>query len=84
MAIMSFRAKNVTLSLSGIVWWVRISITAHYNSIHIIINSQWVHIYMVGHGGKCIEKTHRCQNHDVYRHASFGLCGFTSELLGSV
>ena len=26
------------------VWWVRISITTHYNSIHMIINCPWVEI----------------------------------------
>ena len=50
----------------------------------------------IGHRGNTLKKPHRCQCHDVFRHASFGSlsaavlyelaqsCSFTLELLGSV
>ena len=36
--IMSFKVKNSNFVTFQDVWWVRISITPHFNSIHMIIN----------------------------------------------
>ena len=52
-------------------WWVRISITTHYNSIHMIVNSQHV-INRRTPGDTPWKKTHRCHHHVVYHHASLG------------
>ena len=64
----SFKCKKRNSVTFQDVWWVRISITTHYNSIHVIIN--WFRL-TGGHQGNTL-KTHRSHHSGICRHASLG------------
>ena len=64
--VFTSESKNLIIVTFHVALWVKISITAPYKSIHMIINSQqiYVHIYRWKPG--------RYQCYNVYCQASFG------------